>query len=117
MEDLAEKNERDVPRSFRRAKAKPTTPASALEPVSHGPPPRVAESPVHLECKVGQIMSIGDGPIAANLVIGEVLLIHIADAVLDNRVPVDPAKIANDRPSGGDFFCRSTDLFPEMERP
>ena len=43
-------------------------------------PPRIAESPVHMECRVRQIMSIGDGPIAANLVIGEVLLIHIEDA-------------------------------------
>jgi flavin reductase (DIM6/NTAB) family NADH-FMN oxidoreductase RutF len=79
-------------------------------------PPRVAESPVHMECKVRQIMSIGDGPIAANLVIGEVLLIHIADRVLDERGAVDPRKLRTIARLGGDFYCRSTDLF-EMERP
>jgi flavin reductase (DIM6/NTAB) family NADH-FMN oxidoreductase RutF len=79
-------------------------------------PPRVAESPVHMECRVHQIMSIGDGPIAANLVIGEVLLIHIADSVLDERGAVDPRKLRTIARLGGDFYCRSTDLF-EMKRP
>jgi flavin reductase (DIM6/NTAB) family NADH-FMN oxidoreductase RutF len=79
-------------------------------------PPRVGESPVHMECKVRQIMSIGDGPIATNLVIGEVLLIHIADSVLDERGAVDPRKLRTIARLGGDFYCRSTDLF-EMKRP
>ncbi len=72
-----------------------------LEPSAKVRPPRVAESPVHLECRVRQIMSIGDGPIAANLVIGEVLLIHIADSVLDERGAVDPREAAHDRSAGG----------------
>jgi flavin reductase (DIM6/NTAB) family NADH-FMN oxidoreductase RutF len=87
-----------------------------LEPSVKVRPPRVAESPVHLECRVCQIMSIGDGPIAANLVIGEVLLIHIADSVLDDRGAVDPRKLRTIARLGGDSYCRSTDLF-EMERP
>jgi flavin reductase (DIM6/NTAB) family NADH-FMN oxidoreductase RutF len=87
-----------------------------LEPSVKVRPPRVAESPVHLECQVCQIMSIGDGPIAANLVIGEVLLIHIADFVLDERGAVDPRKLRTIARLGGDYYCRSTDLF-EMERP
>jgi flavin reductase (DIM6/NTAB) family NADH-FMN oxidoreductase RutF len=87
-----------------------------LEPSAKVRPPRVAESPVHLECRVHQIMSIGDGPIAANLVIGEVLLIHIADSVLDDHGTVDPRKLRTIARLGGDYYCRSTDLF-EMERP
>ena len=79
-------------------------------------PPRVAESPVHLECRVCQIMSIGDGPIAANLVIGEVLLIHAADSVLDKSGAIDPKKLRTIARLGGDYYCRSTDLF-EMVRP
>jgi flavin reductase (DIM6/NTAB) family NADH-FMN oxidoreductase RutF len=79
-------------------------------------PPRVAESPVHLECRLRQIMSIGDGPIAANLVIGEVILIHIDDSVLDAQGAVDPRKLRTIARLGGDYYCRSTDLF-EMERP
>jgi flavin reductase (DIM6/NTAB) family NADH-FMN oxidoreductase RutF len=87
-----------------------------LEPSIKVRPPRVAASPVHLECRVRQIIPIGDGPIAANLVIGEVLLIHIADSVLDDRGAVDPRKLRTIARLGGDYFCRSTDLF-EMERP
>ena len=79
-------------------------------------PPRVAESPVHLECRVRQILPIGDGPLAANLVIGEVLLIHIADSVLDDRGGIDPRKLRTIARLGADYYCRSTDLF-EMERP
>jgi flavin reductase (DIM6/NTAB) family NADH-FMN oxidoreductase RutF len=87
-----------------------------LQPSTKVRPPRVAESPVHLECKVCQIMSIGDGPLAANLVIGEVLLIDIADSVLDNRGAADPRKLRTIARLGGDYYCRSTDLF-EMKRP
>ena len=61
-------------------------------------------------------MSIGDGPIAANLVIGEVVLIHIDDSVLDARGACRPAQAADDRPAGRRLLCRSTDLF-EMKRP
>src|SRR5262245_1524001 len=43
-----------------------------LQPSVKVRPPRVAASPVHMECRVRQILPIGDGPIAANLVIGEV---------------------------------------------
>lgn len=77
---------------------------------------RMAESPVHLECRVRQVLPIGDGPLAANLVIGEVLLIHIADSVLDDRGSVDPRKLRTIARLGGDYYCRSTELF-EMERP
>jgi flavin reductase (DIM6/NTAB) family NADH-FMN oxidoreductase RutF len=87
-----------------------------LLPSTRVSPPRVANSPVHLECRVRQFMSIGDGPIAANLVIGEVLLIHIDDAVLDPGGRVDPRKLRTIARLGGDFYCRSTDLF-EMKRP
>jgi flavin reductase (DIM6/NTAB) family NADH-FMN oxidoreductase RutF len=87
-----------------------------LQPSIKVSPPRVAESPVHLECKVRQIMYIGNGPIAANLVIGEVLLMHIDDSVLDEVGRVDPRKLRTIARLGGSYYCRSTDLF-EMERP
>jgi flavin reductase (DIM6/NTAB) family NADH-FMN oxidoreductase RutF len=87
-----------------------------LTPATRVRPPRVLASPVHLECRVRQILPIGDGPIAANLVIGEVLLIHIDDSVLDPSGRVDPRKLRTIARLGGDFYCRSTDLF-EMERP
>jgi len=79
-------------------------------------PPRVAASPAHLECKLLQIVPIGSGPSAGNLVIGEVLLIHIDNAMLDASGQVDPRKLRTIARLGGDFYCRSTDLF-EMRRP
>jgi flavin reductase (DIM6/NTAB) family NADH-FMN oxidoreductase RutF len=79
-------------------------------------PPRLAESPVNLECKVLQIVSVGDGPIAANLVIGEVLALHVADRVLDERGRVDPRKLQTIARLGGDWYCHTADLF-EMHRP
>jgi flavin reductase (DIM6/NTAB) family NADH-FMN oxidoreductase RutF len=87
-----------------------------LQPSSKVRPPRVAESPVHLECRVRQILPIGDGPLAANLVIGEVLLIHIEDSVLDPTGHVDPRKLRTIARLGDSYYCRSTDLF-EMARP
>ncbi len=87
-----------------------------LVPSTKVRPPRVAESPVHLECRLCQIMSIGDGPIAANLVIGEVLLMHIDDSVLDDHGAVDPRKLRPIARLGGEFYCRASDLF-QMHRP
>jgi flavin reductase (DIM6/NTAB) family NADH-FMN oxidoreductase RutF len=115
VEDLAEKvnaTSRELPPGQSEAEYAGLT----LEPSAKVRPPRVAESPVHLECRVRQILPIGDGPLAANLVIGEVLLIHIADFVLDDQGAVDPRKLRTIARLGGDYYCRSADLF-EMERP
>jgi flavin reductase (DIM6/NTAB) family NADH-FMN oxidoreductase RutF len=79
-------------------------------------PPRIAEAPTALECKVRQIVPVGDGPISASLVVGEVVAIHIADSVLDERGRVDPRKLQTVARLGQDFWCRTTDLF-EQARP
>jgi flavin reductase (DIM6/NTAB) family NADH-FMN oxidoreductase RutF len=88
----------------------------ALLPSLKVRPPRVSASPVHLECKVFRVLSVGEGPLAANLVIGEVLLFHIDDSVLDPAGLVDPRKLRTIARLGRNFYCRSTDLF-EMQRP
>ena len=79
-------------------------------------PPRLAEAPVAMECKVRQIVPIGSGAIAANLVIGEVLVMHIDDAVLDPKGRVDPRKLRTVARLGQDFWCHTSDLF-ELKRP
>jgi flavin reductase (DIM6/NTAB) family NADH-FMN oxidoreductase RutF len=79
-------------------------------------PPRIAESHVAMECRVRQIIPCGTGPIAANLVIGEVVMIHIADDVLDEKGRVDPRKLQTVARLGSDFWCRTSDLF-EQKRP
>ncbi len=115
VEDLAEPMNLTA-RELPRGESEAVFANLALEPSSRVRPPRVAASPVHMECRVRQILPIGDGPISANLVIGEVLLIHIDDSVLDPSGHVDPRKLRTIARLGGDYYCRSTDLF-EMKRP
>jgi flavin reductase (DIM6/NTAB) family NADH-FMN oxidoreductase RutF len=79
-------------------------------------PPRVTEAPGALECKVRQIIPMGDGPIAGNLVIGEVVMIHVADDVLDAAGRPDPRKLRTVARLGGDSWCHTSDLF-ELKRP
>ena len=79
-------------------------------------PPRVAESPAHLECVVREIRSFGVGPIAPNLVIGEVVLIHVADEMIDASGAVDPHRLRTVARLGGDYWCRTAGLF-ELKRP
>jgi flavin reductase (DIM6/NTAB) family NADH-FMN oxidoreductase RutF len=78
--------------------------------------PRLTESPVSLECVVRQIVALGSGPGAGNLVIGEVVVMHVADCVLDERGRVDPRKFRTIARLGGDWYCHTSDLF-EMRRP
>lgn len=79
-------------------------------------PYRVKSSPVHMEGKVRQIIPVGDGPRSANLVIGEILCMHIDDAVLDPKGQIDPRKLQTIGRLGGLWFCNTTDLF-ELARP
>lgn len=79
-------------------------------------PPRLVESPTAMECVVRQIVSVGDGPIAGNLVVGEVVMIHIAEAVLGADGKPDPRKLKTVARLGADFWCHTSDLF-ELKRP
>ncbi len=69
-------------------------------------PPRVAEAPVQLECVVNQVIPLGEGPGAGNLVLAEIKLIHIQDEILDAQGKIDQAKIDLVARLGGDWYCR-----------
>ena len=88
----------------------------ALAPSERVAPPRVAASPAHLECRLVQVVPVGGGPLSANLVIGEVVLVHIDDSVLDASGHVDPRKLGTIARLGGEYYCRTSDLFT-MKRP
>jgi flavin reductase (DIM6/NTAB) family NADH-FMN oxidoreductase RutF len=79
-------------------------------------PPRVAEAPTAFECKLLQIVPVGHGPVSANLIIGEIVAMHINDELLDDRSHVDPRKLQTVARLGQEFWCRTTDLF-EQKRP
>jgi flavin reductase (DIM6/NTAB) family NADH-FMN oxidoreductase RutF len=87
-----------------------------LRPSLKVKPPRLAETPVNLECKLLQVVPLGTGPIAGNLVIGEVVVFHVDDGVLDEKGRVDPRRLRTIARLGADYYCRTTDLF-EMRRP
>lgn len=82
-------------------------------------PFRVAESPVQLECIVKDIIETGSEGGAGNLVICEVLVMHINDEVLDATThKIDPQKIDLVARMGGDFYCRASgNAVFEVEKP
>ena len=69
---------------------------------------RVAESPVQLECKVRDIIQSGTEGGAGNLIICEVLVMHINDNILNEKNQIDPHKIDLVARMGGDFYCRAS---------
>lgn len=70
-------------------------------------PPRVAESPASFECKVNQIITLGDEGGAGNLIICEVLLAHFKESILDASKNIDPQKLDAVARMGGDYYCRA----------
>lgn len=82
-------------------------------------PPRVKESPVQLECKVMEVKPLGTEGGAGNLVIAEVLLMHIDDAILnEEKTMIDQTKLHHVARLGGDWYCKvdSSNLFI-VEKP
>ncbi|HEY0667464.1 MAG TPA: flavin reductase family protein [Sphingobacteriaceae bacterium] len=71
-------------------------------------PPRVAESPVQLECTVRDVISLGETPGAGNLILADIRLIHIRESILDENNKIDQAKIDLVARLGGDWYCRIT---------
>ncbi len=71
-------------------------------------PFRVAESPVQMECRVRQVIETGDSGGAANLVICDLLVMHINDAVLNEHHQIDPHKIDLVARMGFDYYCRAS---------
>jgi flavin reductase (DIM6/NTAB) family NADH-FMN oxidoreductase RutF len=81
-------------------------------------PPMVKESKVKLECKVVEVKHLGAEPGSGNLVICEVLRMHIDDALLDENKKMDQRKINHIARLGGDWYCvvNEHNLF-QVEKP
>jgi len=78
-------------------------------------PPRVAESPVSFECKLHQILDFSPAPTSGSLVIGQIVSIHVSDAVLkDGRLDRNSLDLIGRM--GGIQYTRTTQRF-EMIRP
>lgn len=81
-------------------------------------PFRVKESPVQMECKVKEVIELGNEGGAGNLVICEILLIHISKDVLDENKNIDANKIDLVARMGANWYCRASGnaLF-EIQKP
>ena len=79
-------------------------------------PPRIRRSPINLECQLKQVIPIGNGPGSANLVIGEIVMIHIDESVVNHEGKIDPKKLRTIGRLGGDGYCHTGDQF-ELKRP
>ena len=81
-------------------------------------PMRVAESPVQFECKVNEVVELGTEGGAGNLIICEVVKIHINEAVLDANGMIDQHKIDLVSRMGGNWYCRAdTKSMFEITKP
>ena len=81
--------------------------------------PRVLESPVNMECRLMQVVNIGEQPHAHGLIIGEIVRMHVRDDVLyegPNGLRINHEVL---RPTGrlaGNMYCHTDDVY-ELVRP
>jgi len=79
-------------------------------------PPRVAESPIHFECKLNQIVRINDEPGGGSVVIGTILHIHVDENVLIGENKINLPALNPVGRLAGNSYVRITDVF-DLERP
>ena len=77
-----------------------------MQPATIVKPPMVKESKIKLECKVIEVKPLGTEGGAGNLVICEVLVMHIDKSILDENERIDQRKINHVARLGGDWYCK-----------
>lgn len=87
-------------------------------PAERVKPPLVKESKIKLECRVNEVKALGTGGGAGNLIIAEVLLLHIDDAILDAQGMIDQRKLDLVARLGGNWYTRANaETIFEVEKP
>ncbi len=79
-------------------------------------PACVKESPVHIECRLREIVVLGTGPSAGNVIFGDLLAIHVDDAVCDERGRIDPLRLPTVGRLGRKWYCNVQQPY-ELEIP
>jgi len=80
-------------------------------------PFRVAESPIQMECKVNDVIALGDKGGAGNLVICEVLKMHIKKEFLKENATINQEKLDLVARAGGSYYSRANKGFFEIPKP
>lgn len=89
-------------------------------PATRVQPRLVRESPVNMECRLRQVVTTGTGPGGGNVVFGDILVIHVDDAILDAEGLVDPHKLTTVGRLGGAWYANADNPYemkiPQVER-
>jgi len=81
-------------------------------------PPRVEEAPVQFECKVKEIVELGQEGGAGNLIICEVVMAHVSEEILNETGKIDPFKLDAVGRCGGNWYVRANgDAMFEIAKP
>lgn len=88
----------------------------AAAPATKVRPPRVAASPVAIECTLDRVVTVGSGVGAGNIVIGRIVAMHVDESVLGADGRIDARKLDLVGRMGGDFYARTREIF-QLERP
>ena len=77
-------------------------------------PLRVKESPTHFECKVRDVYVLGEEGGGGNLVICDIVRVHVSEDIFDEKAKIDPQKIDLLGRMGRAFYCRAQgdNIFP-----
>lgn len=79
-------------------------------------PPRVAAAPAAFECRVRQVVPVGEGAMAAHIVICDIVCLHVRDDVLGENGAVDAGKLDAIGRLGGEDYATTRERF-QLERP
>jgi flavin reductase (DIM6/NTAB) family NADH-FMN oxidoreductase RutF len=79
-------------------------------------PPRVKQSPIQIECQLIQVVKVGTGPAAGNLVVGRILLAHLDDSILTAAGQIDATQVDTIGRMGGADYCWTRERFA-LPRP
>ena len=80
-------------------------------------PLRVAESPVQFECKITEIQALGKEGGAGNLIIAEVVKLHVRESVLNEKGLIDPLKLDVVARMGGPLYSRALEGIFQIPKP
>jgi hypothetical protein len=88
-----------------------------MEPSVVVKPPRVKGAPAQYECKVRDIIELGDGGGAGNLIICDIVHVHLAEYIFDDQGKVDPKKVDNIARMGRIWYTRAVEGLYEHPTP
>ena len=80
-------------------------------------PPYVSESAFVMECKLHDIIYLGNKPASGNLILGEIVMFHVSEEILDPNGIIDPILLDAISRMGGSWYSKSKDGLFEFKKP